>query len=752
MKRHLLIIFLLFISLAALAQGLSTDELRSQLKQHPQQDTFRVNRLIELGRVAGSVLSIEKQDKVAYEAVYVSKKINYLKGEGNALVNLADVKSQKGEQLLADSILQLANNFAQQTKDNELLVRVLLGKGNVRRLKGENKLALNDYLQAEAAAHKLPGRQLLALCQDRLSDFYANALTDYLTALQWSYKSIKTSEQANCQVCMVRSWVGIASIYTSVSDQVNSLYYYKKALEANQKLGDKFTESILLNNIGEAYRLNGNYPEAIKSYEAALAITKKPVDIVINESDIADAFERQGNLPMAFKHGLTAHNQAEKIQDEEDKGWVDMILAKAYLKNNKPDSSLYYAKEGFEAAKKSGSVDDMRDNSEILNKVYEQKKDYANAYRYLKLFTSYPDSRSKDSVRFRFISSQTKYNYELDKKQGQIATLHEEKKLQNYFTIAVLAVLALIAITVIVLIGNNRRQKKANSLLSKQKQLIEIQRDKTNEALSELKLTQNQLVQSEKMASLGELTAGIAHEIQNPLNFVNNFSDVSRELLQEMMDELNNGEIEEAKEIAASVIQNLDKINNHGKRADFIVKGMLLHSRQGATEVQNTDINLLTDEHLKLAYHGIRAKNKSFNAELIINFEDELPKINVVQQDIGRVLINLFNNAFYYIERKQKTAGPNYKPAITVSTAVKNHAIQIKVRDNGTGIPENIRNKIMQPFFTTKPTGEGTGLGLSLSYDIIVKGHGGSINVESVESEFSEFTISLPLHSQLSLL
>lgn len=271
------------------------------------------------------------------------------------------------------------------------------------------------------------------------------------------------------------------------------------------------------------------------------------------------------------------------------------------------------------------------------------------------------------------------------------------------------------------------------------------QKDELQKALNELKSTQVQLIQSEKMASLGELTAGIAHEIQNPLNFVNNFSEVSSELLDEMNEEIVKGDFEEVKIIASDIKKNLEKINHHGKRADSIVKGMLQHSRTGNTIKEPTDINKLADEYLRLAYHGLRAKDKSFNADLITDFDSALPKINVLTQEIGRVLLNLFTNAFYATHQRQKKATQTYKPMVSVKTALKENGIEITVKDNGIGIPEVIKDKIMQPFFTTKPSGEGTGLGLSLSYDIVVKGHGGSISIDSRENDYTVFTILLPI-------
>jgi len=278
-----------------------------------------------------------------------------------------------------------------------------------------------------------------------------------------------------------------------------------------------------------------------------------------------------------------------------------------------------------------------------------------------------------------------------------------------------------------------------------QKEEIAAQRDNLEQAFEELKTTQTQLVQREKMASLGELTAGIAHEIQNPLNFVNNFSDVNREMIDELQQELKSGNIQEALAIAGDLKDNEEKISHHGKRADGIVKGMLEHSRTSTGQKEPTDLNKLADEYLRLSYHGLRAKDKSFNAEMITHFDEALPKANMVSQDIGRVLLNIINNAFYAVNQKTKTAGPEYKPSVEISTAQQNGSVSISVKDNGSGIPENIREKIMQPFFTTKPTGEGTGLGLSLSYDIVVKGHGGKISVDSKEDEGSEFIVTLPV-------
>jgi signal transduction histidine kinase/ligand-binding sensor domain-containing protein len=290
----------------------------------------------------------------------------------------------------------------------------------------------------------------------------------------------------------------------------------------------------------------------------------------------------------------------------------------------------------------------------------------------------------------------------------------------------------------------SRRLLKENALLE---QKVTARTTELSNSLENLRQTQGQLIQSEKMASLGELTAGIAHEIQNPLNFVNNFSEVNTELLEDLGKALDEGNIPEVKDLLKDVGMNMSKITHHGKRADAIVKGMLLHSRASSGQKIPTDLNALTDEYLRLSYHGLRAKDKSFNAEFKMDLDESLVPVLLVQQDIGRVLLNIFNNAFYSVTEKKKQMLENYKPTVSVSTKRKRDMIEIRIRDNGLGIPQKVIDKIYQPFFTTKPAGQGTGLGLSLSYDIITKEHSGKIDVTTKENEFTEFIIELPFQA-----
>jgi len=394
-------------------------------------------------------------------------------------------------------------------------------------------------------------------------------------------------------------------------------------------------------------------------------------------------------------------------------------------------------------AKSRGEFDKVEGGYHDLSKLDSMRGNYKGAYENYKLYSLYRDSLQKKDAENR------RLQYEFEKKQA-IAKAEQEKKdaetkrVKNlqYFAIAGLAIL-LVVILLIALIQwrNNKQRKKTNALL-------QLEKEKVESAFSELKTTQTQLIQSEKMASLGELTAGIAHEIQNPLNFVNNFSEVSRELIDELKSQKEKLKKEEQDEILSDIDANLEKINHHGKRADAIVKGMLQHSKTSTGTKEPTDINALCDEYVRLSYHGLRAKDKGFNADFKTDFDDKVGKINVIPQDIGRVLLNLLNNAFYAVSEKLKAQGTqlpvDYKPLVSVQTKKINGKIEIKIEDNGNGIPYSIKEKIFQPFFTTKPSGQGTGLGLSLSYDII-KAHSGELKVETKEGEGSEFIIQLPI-------
>jgi signal transduction histidine kinase len=408
-------------------------------------------------------------------------------------------------------------------------------------------------------------------------------------------------------------------------------------------------------------------------------------------------------------------------------------LAEILYKKKEMDSCVYYAQRSLTLCQKYKYKNFEVGVSGFLAKVYD-KTDVDSAYKYIKIMVAAKEevNNADRGRQFQKVSS----DVEKKEKELEDAEARFRNSLKLYGLITLLSFFVLIAI---IFWRNNRQRKKANTLLTEKKEKLE-------HTLAELKSTQYQLIQSEKMASLGELTAGIAHEIQNPLNFVNNFSEVNEELLRELRTEAEKGNLDDVKAIANDIALNSEKINHHGKRADTIVKGMLQHSRASSGQKEPTDINKLADEYLRLAYHGLRAKDKSFNANFKTELDNSIGKINVAPQEIGRVILNLINNAFYAVNEKRKLNLNGYEPKVTMTTAKRNGKVEIKVKDNGNGIPQKIVDKIFQPFFTTKPVGQGTGLGLSLAYDIITKGHGGELGVETKESEGSEFIIWLPLN------
>ena len=407
-------------------------------------------------------------------------------------------------------------------------------------------------------------------------------------------------------------------------------------------------------------------------------------------------------------------------------------LARYYLRARHKDSSFYYATHALEALKMLGVVGvfdlSLGATYENLYNAYLLRNQTDSAHLYLKLAYRGNDSINQTRIRNLAAFQKLTLNEQQRLQKAEKDKIAYQNKIRTWLLLAGIGVLLLLAI---IFYRNNRQKHKAKLKIEK--------------AYDELKATQQQLIQSEKMASLGELTAGIAHEIQNPLNFVNNFSEVNKELLLEMKEEIEKGSLNDVTVIANNVIDNEEKINYHGKRAEAIVKGMLQHSRTSSGQKEPTDINALADEYLRLAYHGIRAKDKTFNSLTETNFDQSIGKVKVVRQDIGRVVLNLINNAFYAVAEKKSKNLNGYEPMVTVTTKeLTPDKVEIRVKDNGTGIPPKVLDKIFQPFFTTKPTGQGTGLGLSLAYDIIKKGHGGELTVKTKEGEGSEFIIHLP--------
>ncbi len=543
----------------------------------------------------------------------------------------------------------------------------------------------------------------------------------------WNLPSGQTPREARLQT-LAYLYQTMGHLYGATNNpdkQIASYLKSKEIAESTQKAGLIRTINM---NLGWAY-FNLNRLDTALLY-AQIALDSLPKNDIGKYTGgiyglVGTIYQKKGN----YKKALNAYKTGLELNTEQNNLYglsrSCISLSRIYLLLNKPDSSLFYAYKGLKTCKIAGILDGMADVYNSLSSAYSKLNKTDSAFAYLKLASSLSDSLNV--VERKNLTSYQNLGFD---EQIRLRELEEEKaSYQNKIrTNTLMGSLFTLLVIAFFLFRNNRHKQKA-------KQRIEA-------AYDQLKSTQSQLIQSEKMASLGELTAGIAHEIQNPLNFVNNFSEVSNELIDEMIDEFQKGNNKDAFEIADDIKQNLEKINHHGKRADAIVKGMLQHSRSSSGVKEATDINALCDEYLRLSYHGLRAKDKDFKATIKTDFDYSIGIINIIPQNIGRVVLNLLTNAFYAVNEKKNSNIEGYEPVVSMSTKKIADKVEIKVADNGNGIPQKVLDKIFQPFFTTKPTGQGTGLGLSLSYDII-KAHGGELKVVTLENEGSEFIISI---------
>ncbi len=561
--------------------------------------------------------------------------------------------------------------------------------------------ALQEYMQVLKIADQLNYPKGLAAAYGNLGNTYLS-LGSFRKAIDYLFQASAITRANGITGYGGFYFSGIAKSYLQLEKPDSALYFGKKALDSSLKSGNDFFIALSFQAMGDIFSSKNDLRKSIDFYKQGIIHSQRT----------------------AFDLGTSGMMSA---------------VAKLYYKNGQPDSAIYYGRQALEIARASKALSVLAEAAALLHIIYKSTDEH-QSLQYLEMAVAAKDSifNNQKNIDLQNIA----YNEEARQKDKEADEIRYQSNLKFYGLILIASIIGIIAL---IQLRNNKQKKKANLVLESQKKKVES-------TLSELKSTQAQLIQSEKMASLGELTAGIAHEIQNPLNFVNNFSEVNKELIGELVDEADKGNTEEVKAIARDIRENSEKINHHGKRADAIVKGMLQHARSNTGIKEPTDINPLCDEYLRLAYHGYRAKVKIYNADVNTDFDSSLPKINVVPQDLGIVLLNLFNNAFYATNEKQKklsvsqdlTGLDNYKPMISVQTQKSGNSLRITVSDNGDGIPNAIKEKIFQPFFTTKPTGSGTGLGLSLSYDII-SANGGEIKVETEEGKGTRFIIQLPV-------
>ncbi len=587
-----------------------------------------------------------------------------------------------------------------------------------------------------------------------IKGLYTNK-ANYVEAAKQVYTALDLYEKTGDQLGIANCYVDLCDLLYYENKYQESVEYCDKAIEIQKQINAledlaralQFKASSQLFSGADLEDALATINEAIKLYEGMEGKEIELMSSINGRGNILKYLERYDEAIADYQSNY------EKSLEIGFKSYMIPSVANighVYKLQEKYEEALPYILKSIELMMESGDTKNLWENYMHARDVYEKLGNFEKAFEYSKLF-SYQYSLYLQSIIDR-LESEAQIKYETSKKDEQISLQEIKIKQQQQIQILYISIAVLLLISLAGMLQSRYKIRK------KQKEL-ERSKEKLEESLNDLKSTQSQLIQSEKMASLGELTAGIAHEIQNPLNFVNNFSEVNEELIEELTQELAVGNSQSAEEIAKDIKGNQQKILHHGKRADVIVKGMLQHSRSSSGVKEPTDINALCDEYFRLAYHGLRAKDKSFNATMKTEFDESIGKINVVPQDIGRVILNLITNAFYAVTDRKKQGEDGYEPTVTVSTRLlANSQLLIAVKDNGPGIPDHIKDKIFQPFFTTKPTGQGTGLGLSLSYDI-VKAHGGELSVrpplekaETNEREGlaavqagTEFTIELPI-------
>ena len=628
------------------------------------------------------------------------------------------------------TLWNLAIYYAESNRDSSMFFAesaIIIAKRMNQQLWMAKLLLVKSYLVLRQANFSLSIKlcnEAMTIIQDEKNEKNAYILKDDEYASDLRKYRISITMEVFHQ--LGNTWAG-------AGNKEKAIEYYKKEIQVSEEINSKYGKVTSNGNIGSIYSDTNKLDSALIYFARALQYSNLTGGYKVYQGnileDIGTIYFKKEQLDSAkhyYQKSLLVNKEQNNVASEVD---ANISMSKLYQKLQQVDSMKYYANTALQLAIVLKISPRIGDAANLISDAFKMQGNADSAFAYLTLSKNLSDSLHRDLT--GKLTQFQNANFEEQIRLEKVA--QESVAYKNKIrTIALFAGLGLLSVLAFVFYRNNRQKQKANIVLEK--------------TLTDLKSTQSQLIQSEKMASLGELTAGIAHEIQNPLNFVNNFSEVNTELIDEAGQEIDKGNIGEAKIILNDIKENEQKINHHGKRADAIVKGMLQHSRSSSGVKEPTDINALCDEYLRLSYHGLRAKDKSFNATMKTDFDESIGKINIIPQDIGRVVLNLLTNAFYVVDEKKKSGVENYEPTVAISTKKLGEKVLISVQDNGNGIPQKVLDKIFQPFFTTKPTGQGTGLGLSLSYDI-VKAHGGELKVETKEGKGSEFIIELPLKS-----
>jgi signal transduction histidine kinase len=624
------------------------------------------------------------------------------------------------------------------------LVRKLLEQGQ-RYYFSQPDSSLFYSLQALDLARKSNHLALQARALNSTGESY-RFLGDYPKSIRSQFAALDIYRQLQDAPNQAFTSIYIGFSHLEMGDYRHALDYLLPARKAMEGKGDRFYDCFSSSHIGYAYLMLGELDSAMlysqRAYDSLKADYVAALrSLVISRLGRLYEVKGQTNEALRLYHTSLANSRRMGIQVHVIR--VSNFLAALHARLGNTDSALYYARGTIAASQGDGQRPQALYAASLLADIFRRQGKIDSAYFYQSKVLALKDSLY-GADQFRDLQVLT-----LDEQRKQQELVEAQKAQRNRYFFTLLGIFAMsLALVAWFQYRNSRHKSETNRILFAQKTQIE-------KTLQELKLTQAQLIQSEKMASLGEMTAGIAHEIQNPLNFVNNFSDLNTELIDELRAAIKTGEKELALHLTRDIQSNQDKISAHGKKADAIVKSMLQHSRSSPGQRELTDINKLAEEYLKLAFHGMRMKDKSFNVTLQTSYDPAVGEVNVNAQDIGRVLLNLLNNAFYAVQKRKQETGNGFEPLVRIrtgklkkkvqagDTSTDRDFVEIKLEDNGGGIPHKNLDKIFQPFFTTKPVGEGTGLGLSLSYDI-VRSHGGEIRVSSREGEGTEFSILLP--------
>ena len=661
-------------------------------------DTSRVNLMNELS-YHYMTFSPDSGLKIATEARGLSNQIEYKEGKAVAQLRMAQMLNKLGDFGAAKDSVRTAVVYFRELGDSAGAADGYNLLGNLFRKQGDYGSALDFFTRSLKIHELLENKDKIAGAYNSIGTIHRR-MGKYELAKKYYRWSISIREELGESLNLAGSYINLGVLYMDEENDELALQYHLNCLQIAEKLDSKSLQKRVYNNLSLIYMKMDEYDEALKNIDKPLKLAMEVGDevsiakLTYNRAYIQNEMGLQEEAMANYQLAIPMFEKVDLLDVEQE----------------------FY-----------------RDYSSFLEEIGDFEGSLEAHRKYKALTDSIFTQETAETV----AEIRTEYEAERKEQEAKAALADAKQNAQQRDTVLI-ALLLVLLLGIIALIAYIQKRKSNRKLAN---------------TLTNLKATQDRLIQSEKLASLGQITAGIAHEIQNPLNFVTNFSDLSVELSQELREmileskgnPLNDELIEDINEYLKDIEGNSSKVLHHGNRADSIVKSMLLHSRRGHADKQPVDVNKLLEEYLGLAYHGIRGKHPEFRCAIQKTYDPSVVQVALVQQDLGRAFLNIMNNAFQAMNSKLKGDNNDYKPELSVSTQQSGKEIEIRIRDNGPGIPKELRDKIFNPFFTTKPTGEGTGLGLSLSYDMVVKSNGGNLVVDSEPEKYTEFIITIPI-------